>query len=779
MQRLSLSLATCLISLLFFSFNPLPLYQQPNASVEDRVQDLLSRMTLEEKVAQTYCIWQQKSELILTEDGQFDTEKARQTLPHGVGQIGRPSEGPRGGGGQDGKTAREMAEFTNAVQRYFVEETRLGIPVIFHEEALHGHAAQDGTHFPQPIALAGTWDEDLVHRLFTMTAAEASARGTSQALTPVVDVARDPRWGRFEETYGEDPYLVSRMGVAAVRGFQGDTLPIGENHVIATLKHMTGHGQPESGTNVGPASISRRVLREVFFPPFEAAIKEANALSVMASYNEIDGVPSHMNHWLLTDVLRDEWGFGGYVVADYEAVMQLETLHHVAEDSAAAARRAITAGVDIELPDPYAYPELLTLVQEGQVSESVLDTTVARLLRGKFLVGLFDHPYVDPEHAAEIVSNDNHAALAKEAALESIVLLKNDDQLLPLDTTQYRNIALIGPNADAVLLGGYSDEPKYFVTVREGLENKLGDSVTLRYAEGARITEPGSWYQDPVVLPDSAEEVQRLQEAERVAQQSDVIVLAIGGNELTSREAWSPTHMGDRTDLQMVGNQLELYQRLQKTGKPIVVLLFNGRPLAVNELAETAPALLECWYLGQESGNAVADVLFGDHNPSAKLAATIPRSVGHLPAYYNYKPSARRGYLFDDTAPLFPFGFGLSYTTYDYGNLKLAKSQIGPDESVTVSVEVTNRSERAGREVVQMYIRDQVSSVTRRVRELKGFDKVALQAGETKTVTLDITPEKLSFYNYDMERVVEPGQFDIMVGPSSAEYETVVLEVVE
>ena len=778
MKRFLLTVGVSLVSLSFYSLDPLPLYQQPSASVNDRVQDLLSRMTLEEKVAQTYCIWSQKKDLLLAEDGTFDAEKAKKTLPHGVGQIARPSEGPLGGGGKDGKTAREMAEFTNAVQKYFVEETRLGIPVIFHEEALHGHAAQDGTHFPQPIALAGTWDEDLVQRLFTMTADEASARGTSQALTPVVDVARDPRWGRFEETYGEDPYLVSRMGVAAVKGFQGETLPIGERHVIATLKHMTGHGQPESGMNVGPASISRRVLREVFFPPFEAAVQEANALSVMASYNEIDGVPSHMNRWLLQDVLRDEWGFDGYVVADYDAVMQLEVLHNVAEDSTAAARKAVSAGVDVEMPDPYAFPSLLSLVQSGALEESVLDTAVARTLRGKFLVGLFDHPYVDPDYAEKTVGSEANAVLAKEAALKSIVLLKNE-QLLPLDTTQYKNIALIGPNADAVLLGGYSDEPKYAVTVREGLENKLGEGVNLRYAEGTRITEPGSWYKDPVELPDPQEDEQRMQEAEALAQESDVIVLAIGGNELTSREAWSDTHMGDRTDLQMVGNQLELYQRLQKTGKPIVVLLFNGRPLAINEVAETAPALLECWYLGQEAGNAVADVLLGDYNPSAKLSATIPRSVGHLPAYYNYKPSARRGYLFDDASPLFPFGFGMSYTTYDYSNLKLAKTQIGTDESVKVSVDVTNSGERAGEEIVQMYIRDQVSSMTRRVMELKGFGKVALAPGETKTVTLEITPAKLAFYNYDMERVVEPGRFDIMVGPSSAEHKTVVLEVTE
>ncbi|RMG21940.1 MAG: beta-glucosidase [Bacteroidetes bacterium] len=756
----------------FIAPTPLP-YQNPALPTEERVQDLLSRMTLEEKVAQVMCIWQEKKQLIFDENGQFDAEKTSRNLPHGIGQIGRPSEGKAR---EIGTTPREMAALTNEIQRHFIENTRLGIPVVFHEECLHGHAARGGTSFPQPIALACSWDVDLVQRLFDMTAHEARARGAHQALTPVVDVVREPRWGRFEETYGEDPYLVSRMGVAAVKGFQGEGPGIDKRHLLATLKHLTGHGWPEAGMNVGPAHLSEREVREVFLPPFKACIQEAGAWSVMASYNEVNSIPSHANHWLLNEVLRGEWGFKGYVVADYGAIGELVGRHHVAADEREAARLAMLAGVDIELPDRKCYPQLQQLVQSGELSLAVLDTAVARLLRGKFALGLFEDPYVDPAHAEEIVGSPPHAALALEAAHKSITLLKNDNQLLPLQPGKYNTIGVIGPNAHAVLLGGYSDQPPYFVTLLDGIKKQAPGS-TIRYAEGCRITEPGSWYLDPVQRPDSASEAARLAEAEALAPQCDLIILALGGNELTSREAWVETHLGDRADLQLVGNQLELLRRVKKAGKPIVAVLFNGRPLAINELNRQADAILECWYLGQESGHAVADVLFGEVNPSGKLATTFPRSVGHLPVFYNHKPTARRGYLFDDKSPLFPFGYGLSYTTYAYSKLRLSKDTIGTNESVQVMVDVTNTGKRAGEEIVQLYLRDRVSSVTRPVKELKDFRRVALQPGQTQTVTLSLTPEKLAFFDINMQFVVEPGSFDVMVGPSSVEYQKVELVV--
>jgi beta-glucosidase len=742
------------------------MYKNPDIPVDERVEDLLGRMTLDEKVAQVMCIWLQKQALLLNDDASFNEQKAAKNLPHGIGQIARPSEGYDRNLLQN-RNAREMAEFTNSVQKYFVEKTRLGIPVVFHEECLHGHAAKDGTSFPQSIALAGTWDEELVRRLFAMTALEARSRGAHQALTPVVDICREPRWGRVEETYGEDPYLVSRIGIAAVKGFQGEGPEIDREHMIATLKHMTGHGQPESGMNVGPANYSERVIREVFLPPFKECIREAGALSVMASYNEVDGVPSHVNRWMLTDILRNEWGFNGYVVADYNAIQELYTRHKVARDKREAAIKALSAGVDIELPDMDTYPEIKHLVESGELSMDVLDTAVRRLLRSKFLMGLFEDPYVDPEKVETIVGSKEHAKLALEAAQKSITLLKNEGNLLPLDASKYKKIGIIGPNANQVLFGGYTDVPPYFVTALEGIEKQVGKDKVL-YAEGCRITEPGNWYLDPVVLPDPEEDKKRLEEAIEIARKTDIVILVLGGNELTSREAWgTDAHLGDRANLELVGNQNELARRIIELGKPVVVALFNGKPLSINFLNENVPAILECWYLGQESGNALADVIFGKVNPSGKLPISFARSVGHLPVFYNYKPSARRGYLFDDVSPLFAFGYGLSYTTFEYENVRLAKSSIGTNEMTTVSVDVKNTGNRAGDEVMQMYIHDRVSSVTRPVKELKGFSRISLKPGEKKTVTIDITPEKLSFFDIDMNWVVEPGDFDIMVGSSS------------
>jgi beta-glucosidase len=489
----------------------------------------------------------------------------------------------------------------------------------------------------------------------------------------------------------------------------------------------------------------------------------------MASYNEIDGVPSHVNRWMLTDVLRGEWGFKGYVVSDYYGIQELYTRHKVANDKREAAKRALYAGVDIELPDMDSYPEIKGLVESGELPMEMLDTAVRRVLRPKFLLGLFEDPYVDPKKAETIVGSKENAKLALEAARKSITLLKKEGNLLPLDASRYEKIGVIGPNANQILLGGYSDVPPYFVTVLEGIKKQVGDDKVL-YAEGCRITEKGSWYLDPVVLPDSEEDEKRMQEAIEVAGKADIVILVLGGNELTSREAWGTgEHLGDRASLELVGNQNELTSRILALGKPVVVALFNGRPLSINYLNKNVPAILECWYLGQETGHALADVIFGNVNPSGKLPISFARSAGHLPVFYNYKPTARRGYLFDDVSPLFAFGYGLSYTTFEYSNVRLAKSRIGINETTMVSVDIKNTGNRAGDEVIQMYIRDRVSSVTRPVKELKGFTRISLKPGESTTVSIDITPEKLSFYDIDMNWVVEPGEFDIMVGSSSRE----------
>jgi beta-glucosidase len=752
-----------------------PDYRNARLPVERRVADLLARMTLEEKAAQLVCLWGRRPQVgpqtdFSTDRGDFSPEQARQVMPHGVGQIARQRER---------KGPREGAVFANAVQKWLVEETRLGIPAVFHDEALHGLMARGGTHFPQPLALASSWDTEFVTRVFTAAALETRARGSHQVLGPNLDLAREPRWGRTDETFGEDPYLASRMGVAVIRALQGPGPQVDGEHVIATAKHYAAHGQPEGGTNIAPANYSERVLREVFFPTFEAAVREAGVLSVMASYNEIDGVPSHASRWLLDRVLRQEWGFDGHVVSDYYGIPQLESLHKVAADKADAARLAINAGVDIELPDPDAYTSLVALVREGRVSEEVLNRAVARNLRAKFLLGLFENPYVDPARAERVTNSRAHRELAAEAARRSITLLKNDGDLLPLDRTRLKSVAVIGPNADRAHLGGYSDDPGRGVSVLDGVRAKVGGGVKVNYAKGVRITEEGGdWWADTSRLSDPAEDEKLIAEAVEVARASDVSLVVIGGNEDTNKEAWSDNHLGDRDSLELVGRQNDLVRALLSTGRPVVVMLIGGGPLAINYVAANVPAILEGFYLGQETGTGVADVVFGDHNPSGKLPVSFPRSVGQLPIYYNHKPTARRGYLYTSKEPLFPFGHGLSYTTFEYSNLRVSPAQIGPAGRAEVSVTLRNAGRRAGGEVVQLYVRDLVSSVTRPVRELKDFRRVTLAPGESRTVTFTITPDKLSFLDLNMNRVVEPGAFDIMVGTSSAKLQSVRLEVV-
>ena len=751
-----------------------------------RVRDLLARMTLEEKAAQMVCVWNGKAELLVDAAGAFDAAKAAAAFQdgRGLGQVGRPSDA----GGPPGLDARRNAELTNAIQRFFLEHSRLGIPVIFHEECLHGHAARDATSFCQPIGLAATFDPGLVESLYTMTALEARVRGTHQALTPVVDVARDPRWGRVEETFGEDPWLVSRMGIAAVRGFQGDGSfrgRDGKRRVIATLKHFAAHGAPESGINCAPAEVSPHTLRDVILAPFRAAIAEGGALSVMPSYNEVDGMPSHANRWLLRDVLRGEWGFAGFTVSDYYAIWEMADRpdthgHHVAADKKAAALLAVKAGVNIELPEADCYRHLVALVRERRLKEAELDELVAPMLLAKFRLGLFDDPYVDPAEAERVVGCDAHRDLALRAARETITLLRNEGGLLPLDPARLKTLAVIGPNAHRPMLGGYSGVPKRVVTVLDGIRTAVGDRVDVRYAEGCKITIGGSWTEDRVTPSDPAEDRRQIAEAVEVAKGCDAVVLVVGDNEQTSREGWGKKHLGDRATLDLVGRQQELAEALVATGKPVVGVLFSGRPASIGWLAEHAGAILECWYLGQEGGTAVADVLFGAVNPGGKLPMTIPRSAGHLPAFYNYKPSARRGYLFDDVTPLWPFGFGLSYTTFAVSGVRLSRKTIAPDGTVRVRADVTNTGRRAGHEVLQLYVRDRVSSVTRPVKELKGFRKVFLQPGETKTVSFDLGPAALAFHDVRMREVVEPGEFAVMVGTSSRDedLQTVTLTVV-
>jgi len=758
------------------------LYKDPDAPLEERVKDLLTRMTLEEKAAQMVSVNNEiKDSIEVLPDGTFNIQKIKPLLKKGIGQITRPSE-TRGGksqtsndtdGNTNGLSPYQNAILSNMLQKFFLEETRLGIPAIFHEECLHGLVAQDATSFPHPIALAGTFNRELVQEIYAAIAEETRLRGAHQALTPVVDIARDARWGRVEETYGEDPYLTAEMGISAIMGFQGDGSFKDKKHIIATLKHFAAHGQPEGGTNTAPANYSERILKEIHLYPFEQVIKKAGALSVMATYHELDGIPINAHRKLVTDVLRKEWGFNGFVVSDYFAIREMHerygvNTHRVAKSGKHAAELALRAGVNIELPHPDTYIHIPELIREGHISEAQIDTLVAEMLRIKFKLGLFDDPYVNPEKAKNMDgSAPGRRALAKKAALQSITLLENKNGTVPINLEEIKSIAVIGPNANRKMVGGYTGNQPYHITVLEGIRKKVGEKVKVGYAEGCKITIGGSWVEDKVVYPTREDEENRIAEAVELAKNSDMVVLVVGGNEQTSREAWNNFHLGDRANLQLVGMQDELINALHATGKPIISLVYNGRPLAFTNLAEKSDALYECWYLGQESGNAVADILFGDYNPNGKLPISFPRSVGHIPVYYNHKPSARRGYFNDSITPLYPFGYGLSYTSFDIGPPVLQSQEIELGESVRVSVTVTNTGNRSGEETLQLYIRDEFSSVTRPVKELKDFQRVSLEAGEQRTITFNITPEKLSFYNINMDYITEPGDFTIFIGSSS------------
>ncbi len=747
--------------------NILP-FRNPRLAIEDRVADLLSRMTLEEKVEQI-CGGGERNAKVIDPTGTFTDESARATLA----QWGNPDQP---------FPPRNAAILRNGIQRYLREKTRLGIPELFMGEALHGFMEDGSTSFPQAIGLASTWDPQLVKQVFTAAGDEAGSAGAGQVFTPVLDIARDPRWGRTEETYGEDPYLVSRMAVAAITGLQGDTFDIGRHHVVATMKHFAVHGQPEGGTNTAPGNYSERIIRENFLVPFQAAVQEAHVGSVMASYNEIDGIPSHINHWLLDRVLRQEWGFSGYVTSDGDGLQMLVQTHHVAATKADAARLAISAGVDYDLSDGSVYRTLLYQVKQGIVPQSELDRAVSRVLATKFRLGLFDNPLVDPDYAQKTTNSAEHRAIALKAAQETVVLLKNEKNLLPLDLGKLKTIAVIGPNADGLHLGGYSRKPAHGVTILQGIQDRVGSKAKVVYAGGCRFTNKHQdwhgWFDDNVELVDPKTQVDKIKEAVEVAKNSDVAILVVGENESSNREAWSEQHRGDRDSLDLLGAQNDLVKAVVETGTPTVVLLINGRPLSINYIAEHVPAILEGWYLGQEGGTAAANVLFGDVNPGGKLPITFPHSVGDLPDFYNHKPSANRSYAFSTREPLFPFGYGLSYTTFKFENLRVEPAQIQTGGTAKVSVDVTNTGSREGDEVPQMYIHQKIASVTVPVKELRGFQRITLKPGEKKTVEFTITPDTLSMLNTDMHKVVEPGAFEIMVGPDSVHTTTATLNVV-
>ncbi len=734
-----------------------PLYKNPNAPVEQRVADLLSRMSLDQKVAQLHSANSVNRNF---HGGKITPEALQKSVGDGLGEI--TSLGM--------KADAEIA-LRNAIQKYLVEQTPLGIPVIFHGEACHGFLAGGQTSYPVPMGMASSWDESLMHEVYTEVAAEARMRGVQQVLAPVLDITRDPRWGRTDETMGEDGYLNGKLGIAIVQGFQGSSDgTIDENHVAVTLKHFCGHGEPQGGSNTAPANFPPRILIDEHALPFRMVIAEAKPAAAMISYNEVDSVPNHINSWLIQDVLRKQLGFVGLVVSDYSAISDVAARQHAAVDRSNAAAKAFTAGVQLEFPDPETYGNLPALVKKGIVKEADIDAAVGQLLAFKFRLGLFEHYTLDADKAKALPRLESTQALALKAARESIILLKNKDHLLPLPKGKYPTIAVVGPNADHCNLGGYSGTPLHRVSILDGLTKKVGVSAKIVYAQGCGI--------DPL-HEENPEDLKRIDQAVAVAKNADLILLVIGDESSICQETW-PGRNGDRTSLDLFGRQQQLADAMFSLGKPVVVYLMNGRPISMPAVAAKADAILEGWSMGQETGTAAADVLLGDVNPSGKLTITVPMSVGNLPCYYDQKPyDAGTRFINDDNKPLFPFGFGLSYTTFSYSPPKLADASISTTGQTTVSTIVTNTGSVAGDEIAEMYVHPQYSSVTRPVKMLRGFARVHLEPGKSQTVVFPITPDRISYHDINMRYGVEPTVLDVMVGPSSVELQKTVLNVTE
>jgi beta-glucosidase len=752
-----------------------PLYQDRTAPTEARVQDLLARMTTEEKVGQL-------STLLGWEMYQKDGAKVSTSAAY------RKAVDERHIGGLwatlradpwtkktllTGLNPTQAAAATNALQKYAVEHTRLHIPMLLAEECPHGHMAIGTTVFPTSIGQSSTWDPALIRRMAAAIAQEARAQGAHIGYGPVLDLAREPRWSRVEETYGEDPVLNGQMGVAMVQGFQGSSLKSGAN-IVSTLKHFTAYGVPEGGHNGGSISTGQRELFQSYLPPFRAAVK-AGAQSVMTAYNSIDGVPCSANPYLLTDVLRQQWGFLGFTVSDLGSISGLVGNHHVAATAPEAAALAINAGLDDDLSG-YGYDkELLAAVQQKLVSPEVLDRAVGRVLRVKFEMGLFENPYVDPAKAAKQVHTPANVQLARQVARESVVLLKNDNNALPLAKTLQR-IAVIGPNADNMYnqLGDYTaPQPESnVVTVLEGIRAKL-PAAQVTYAKGCAIRDTTS---------------ANIAEAVAAAKQAQVAVVVLGGSSArdfkteyqstgaatvtaaAKNETISDMESGegyDRASLDLLGKQQQLLQAVVATGTPVVVVLIKGRPLNLNWMAAHVPALVDAWYPGQEGGHAVADVLFGDYNPAGRLPISVPKSVGQLPVYYNAKRPVTHGYVELDNKPLYSFGHGLSYSKFEYSDLQVNATETQGAVQVRVRVKVKNTSARAGDEVAQLYLSDDVSSVVTPNKQLKKFQRLTLKAGEQQEVAFDLTAEDLMLLNGGLKWVVEPGTFTVLLGASS------------
>ncbi len=739
-------------------------------SIEQRVQQLLVRMTLDEKIAQLGSYWI----FDLQTCGELDWARTAEKLRHGIGQITRLA-------GATLLDPENVAKTANRLQKFLVEDTRLGIPAILHEESCSGALMLGGTNFPQMLGLASTFEPELAEAMATVIREQLLAIGARQALAPVLDIGRDPRWGRVEETFGEDPTLVSHFGTAYIKGLQSKDLATG---VIATGKHFFGHSLSQGGLNCGPVHVGMREVYDLYLAPFQAAIRDAQLASIMNSYPELDGEVVAASRRILTDLLRGRLGFDGLVVSDYEAIIMLHNFHRVADDPVCAAGMALNAGIDVELPTTVCYGEpLRAALKRGDIQLEVLDLAVRRHLEKKFELGLFENPYVDEGKVWEVIETPGQRALARELARKSMVLLKNDG-LLPLPKS-IQTLAVIGPNArdGRNQLGDYSHaamrrlmqwkapENSVFagappaaadphetrvITVLEGLQAAVSSDTRVMYAPGCDIL---------------GKDTSGFEEAVHVAEQAEAVVLVLGDRSGLTLDC-TTGETRDSSDLKLPGVQECLAEALHATGKPIAVVLITGRPYALPALAEQADAILEAWLPGEEGGSAIAEILFGDANPAGRLPITFPRSVGQIPIYYNAKPSGTRShwyvdYVSEKVTPFYPFGHGLSYTSFEYRDLTMERRQVKAGERVDISLRVGNVGRVPGEEVVQLYVRDEFASVPRPVKELKGYRRVMLKPGETRRITFHLPVDQLAFHDLDLNLIVEAGMMDVMVGSSS------------
>ena len=873
-----LSLLILIISLNSCKQIEKPFYKDANADTEARINDLLERMTVAEKARQLDMYSGEE----ITSNNQLDLQKIDSVIGNnGIGSLH--------------DLYPVSAKVANDIQKYMVEKTRLGIPALMIEEALHGYQGSKGTCFPAPIGLATMWDTALMYKVGRVVGTEARAHGVHFVLSPVLGLAREPRWGRVEETYGEDPYLAAQTGLAIINGMQGNSLK-DQNAVISEPKHFAVHSVPESGTNTAPVHVGEREARSTFLYVFQTAIEKGGALGVMAAYHDWDGVPCVSNSFLLKKILRHEWGFQGMVLSDLGAIRMLNTNHFTAETPKDAIVAALKAGVDMQFfdfPHKVFQQSISQAIKDGTVTMEELDRAVRDVLRLKFKLGLFENPYTDTSLVAKYHHSKEHQALALKAGRKSICLLKNENHLLPF-SENVKSIAVVGPLADIQALGDYSPQNVNAITVLEGIRKKFGNKVKINYVAGllpiealtvidssflqtpgkkhngllaeyfnntnfeglpdlkrietnmapyyhntgpgygiradhfsvrwtGTITAPVSGFYEigiitddkgrlylnnksiidnwepyrinvmmtkkvhlfagqPVpikmelgqdvdyagirlkwrlIQPDPGSLNSVHEKVLNAVRKSDITILVLGETDEVVGEG------KDKSNLDLDAAQEKLAELVYATGKPTATVLLNGRPLSINWLAENATAIIDAWFPGEFGGQAVADVLFGDYNPSGKLPVSFPKSTGQLPIFYNYKPSARKGYVNGDNEPLFPFGYGLSYTDFEYSNLKIEPAQMPVNGISTVSVDIKNTGHREGEEVVQLYINDKFSSVTTPQIELKGFSRIELKSGETKTVSMKLSPEELSLWNKDMKNVVESGLFYIMVGSSS------------